>query len=50
MTLGMFSLSINDIIYKNVLPPLSILNSKEEKELMDNLEKLNFSRKSAMVA
>ena len=42
--------SKNDIIYKNVLPPLSILNSKEEKELMDNLEKLNFSRKSAMVA
>ena len=42
--------SKNDIIYKNVLPPLSILNSKEEKELMDNLEKLNFSTKSAMVA
>ena len=42
--------SKNDIIYKNVLPPLSILNSKEEKELMGNLEKLNFSRKSAMVA
>ena len=42
--------SNNDIIYKNVLPPLSILNSKEEKELMDNLEKLNFSTKSAMVA
>jgi len=42
--------SKNDIIYKNVLPPLSILNSKEEKELMDNLEKLNFSIKSAMVA
>ena len=41
--------SKNDIIYKNVLPPLSILNSKEEKELMDNLEKLNFSIKSAMV-
>ena len=42
--------SKNDDIYKNVLPPLSILNSKEEKELMDNLEKLNFSIKSAMVA
>ena len=42
--------SKNDIIYKNVLPPLSILNSKEERELMDNLEKLNFSIKSAMVA
>ena len=42
--------SKNDIIYKNILPPLSILNSKEDKELMDNLEKLNFSTKSAMVA
>ena len=42
--------SKNDDIYKNVLPPLSILNSKEEKELMDNLEILNFSTKSAMVA
>ena len=40
----------NDIIYKNVLPPLSILNSKEEKELIDNLERLNFSINSAMVA
>ena len=29
--------------YKNVLPPLSILNSKDEKELIDNLEKFNFS-------
>ncbi|MDC0124918.1 dihydrodipicolinate synthase family protein [Candidatus Pelagibacter sp.] len=42
--------SENDIIYKNVLPPLSILDSKEEKELRDNLEKLNFSKKSTMVA
>jgi len=42
--------SKNDDIYKNVLPPLSILNSKEEKELIDNLEKLNFSTKTAMVA
>ena len=42
--------SKNDIIYKNILPPLSILNSKEEKELMDNLEKLNFSAKSVLVA
>ena len=42
--------SKNDDIYKNILPPLSILNSKEEKELMYNLEKLNFSTKSAMVA
>ena len=34
--------SINDPIYKNVLPPLSILNSADKKELTNNLEKLNF--------
>jgi len=32
--------------YKNVLPPLSILNSKDEKELNDTLDKLSFSIKS----
>ena len=42
--------SKNDLIYKNVLPPLSILSSKEEKELIDNLEKLNFSARSTMAA
>tara|TARA_B110000444_G_scaffold199378_1_gene190688 strand:- start:118 stop:1002 length:885 start_codon:yes stop_codon:yes gene_type:complete len=42
--------SKNDLIYKNVLPPLSILNPKEEKELIDNLEKLNFSTKPIKVA
>ena len=41
--------SKNDLIYKNVLPPLSILSSKEEKELIDNLEKLNFSTKPTLV-
>ncbi len=42
--------SINDPIYKNVLPPLSILNSTDKKELIDNLEKLNFPIKKKMVA
>ena len=42
--------SKNDSIYKNVLPPISILNSDEEKELIDSLEKLNFSIKTTMVA
>ena len=42
--------SKNDLLYKNVLPPLSILNSKEEKELIDNLEKLDFSTKPTMAA
>ena len=34
--------SKKDLIYKNVLPPLSILNSTDKKELTNNLEKLNF--------
>ena len=42
--------SKNDLIYKNVLPPLSILNSNKEKDLIDNLEKLNFSIKITMAA
>ncbi len=36
--------------YKNLLPPLSILNSKDEKELINNLGKLNFSLKTSMAA
>ena len=42
--------SKKDQFYKNVLPPLSILNSKDEKELIDNLNRLNFSIKSLMAA
>ena len=42
--------SKNDPFYKNVLPPLSVLNSKDEKELIDNLEKLNFSIKATRIA
>jgi 4-hydroxy-tetrahydrodipicolinate synthase len=40
--------SKNDDIYKNVLPPLSNLKSKDEKELISNLEKLDFSSKIIM--
>ena len=36
--------------YKNVLPPLSILNSQNENELIYNLEKLNFSINSLKAA
>ena len=36
--------------YENVLPPLNILNSQDEKELMENLEKLNFTIKPSMAA
>jgi len=34
--------SKKDPIYKNVLPPLSILNPTDKKELTNNLEKFNF--------
>ena len=40
----------NNISYQNLLPPLSILNHKEAKELNANLKKLNFSTKSFLVA
>ena len=39
-----------DQSYKNVLPPLSILGPGDEKELIENLDKLNFSIKSLMAA
>ena len=34
--------SKKDPIYRNLLPPLSILNPHDKKELTNNLEKLNF--------
>ena len=37
-------------IYENLLPPLRVLNDKSEKDLNNNLEKLNFSIKSLMAA
>ena len=37
-------------IYENLLPPLRVLEVKSEKELINNLEKLNFSIKSLMAA
>ena len=36
--------------YRNVLPPLRILNSRDKKELENNLEKLKFSTKSLLAA
>ncbi len=39
-----------DKSYRNLLPPLSILNSKDEKDLTNNLGKLNFSLKPSMAA
>ena len=37
-------------IYKNILPPLRILNDTEEKKLFDELKNLNFTIKSRMAA
>ena len=37
-------------IYKNILPPLKLLNSIEEKDLVENLKNLNFKIKSKMAA
>ena len=38
------------ILNKNLLPPLSILNTKDESDLINNLEKLNFSIKNTKAA
>ena len=37
-------------IYKNILPPLRLLNENEEKDFLKNLKNLNFSLKSQMAA
>ena len=37
-------------IYKNILPPLSLLNKKDENELMEKLKNLNFTNKSLLAA
>ncbi len=42
--------SQEDQIYKNILPPLRVLNENEEKELFDKLKFLNFTIKSRMAA
>ncbi len=39
-----------DECYRNLLPPLSTLNSKDEKDLINNLGKLKFSSKPSMAA
>ena len=42
--------SKKEIYYKNLLPPLSILNAEDESGLITNLEKLNFSIKNTKAA
>ena len=39
----------NDI-FKNILPPLSLLNKGDEKELFERLKKLNFKIRSSLAA
>jgi len=43
-------LSKENEIYKNILPPLRLLNEDEEKKLMENLKNLNFTTKSSKAA
>ena len=43
-------LSKEDKEFKNVLPPLRVLNEQEEKELLNNLNDYNFSLKSRLAA
>ena len=42
--------SKEDKIYKNILPPLRVLNKEEEKDLFDSLDNLNFTLKSQLAA
>jgi 4-hydroxy-tetrahydrodipicolinate synthase len=42
--------SHEDKIYKNILPPLSLLKESDEKNLMNFLKDLNFTNKSKMEA
>ena len=40
----------NDDIYKNILPPLSLLNRNDEEELMNKLKDLEFYNKPTLAA
>ena len=40
----------NDKIYKNILPPLSLLNRNDEEELINRLKDLEFYNKSTLAA
>lgn len=42
--------SKDDEIYKNLLPPLSLLNTSDEKQLMQDLKDLNFKSNSQQAA
>ena len=36
-------MSGQDNCYKNVIPPVSLLNEKDKKQLLEDLSKLNFT-------
>ena len=40
----------NDNMYKNILPPLTLLNKNDEEELMNRLKDLEFYNKSTLAA
>ena len=42
--------SLENKIYKNILPPLSLLNEVDEKKLINELKDLNFTNKSPLAA
>ena len=42
--------SLENEIYKNVLPPLSLLNKNDEKKLLKSLKGLNFKNKPSLAA
>ena len=42
--------SQGDQIYRNLLPPLRLLNQEDEKKLMEDLKNLNFKTNSSMAA
>jgi 4-hydroxy-tetrahydrodipicolinate synthase len=42
--------SIKDENYKNILPPLTLLNEEKKKELIDKLNKLKFNSEKNLAA
>ena len=42
--------SQEDKVYTNILPPLSLLNKNDEKDLVNSLKDLNFSNKQSLAA
>ena len=43
-------LSDQNVFYKNILPPLSLLNNSDKKKLIEDLNKLNFNLKTLKAA